>query len=145
MAALQATVFCAAAAAPWSGFSQGVCYPLAPQAELKSWTANRIGDLTQAMLRFQKTSSFVMVSLPLLGQTRDSDCLEIAECILENEDLADPEALKACPVATRCRPPARRFHFSRFQAWLSPFVTEGSAKHKAKPPGAPGARPRDSA
>jgi len=59
------------------------------QAELKSWTANRIGDLTQ---------------------TRDSDCLEIAECILENEDLADPEALKA---------------------WLSPFVTEESAKHKA--------------
>ena len=28
-------------------------------------------------------------------QTRDSDCLEIAECILGNEDLDDPEALKA--------------------------------------------------
>ena len=46
-----------------------------PQVELKSWTASRIGELTQ---------------------TRESDCLEIAECIL---GFDDPAVLKE----TLCR------------------------------------------
>ena len=41
------------------------------EVELKSWTASRIGELTQ---------------------TRESDCLEIAECIL---GFDDPHVLKA--------------------------------------------------
>ncbi|CAE6915106.1 Trip4, partial [Symbiodinium natans] len=48
---------------------------MAKQAELKSWTADRIGDL--------------------IGQTQDSDCSEIAEFILGSDDLNEPDTLKA--------------------------------------------------
>lgn len=49
------------------------------EVELKSWTASRIGELTQ---------------------TRESDCLEIAECIL---GFDDPHVLKAGPFTWHLR------------------------------------------